>query len=100
MATIGIQTTFLHAFNNEYSTMRLQDKFWEMLVQLEPTMYQIHITTGPSRELVLHVKLLTALYGLIRSVLLFYTTLHGELKDVGLETNPYVIHLCSYQNDQ
>ena len=37
----------------------------------------------------LYVKLLKALYGLLKSALLFYKKLAGELVDMGFEINPY-----------
>ena len=37
----------------------------------------------------LYVKLLKALYGLLKSALLFYKKLAGELVNMGFEINPY-----------
>ena len=51
--------------------MKLRGKMVKLLVQLDPTIYQKYITTGPKGEPTLYVKLLKALYGLLRSALLF-----------------------------
>ena len=40
-------------------------------------------------EPILHVKLLIALYGLLRSNLPFYKKLRKDLEDMGFEVNPY-----------
>ena len=37
----------------------------------------------------MYVRLLKALYGLLRSALLFYNKLRGDLEDMGFEVNPY-----------
>ena len=37
----------------------------------------------------MYVRLLKALYGLIRSALLFYKKLQGELEEMGFGVNPY-----------
>lgn len=37
----------------------------------------------------LYVQLYKALYGLLRSALLFYCKLRGELEDYGFKINPY-----------
>ena len=73
--TIDIVSAFLHATNNEKILMKLRGKIVELWVQLEPSMYQKYVTQGPNGEPVLYVKLLKALYGLLRSALLFYKKL-------------------------
>ena len=69
--------------------MKLGGKIVELLVQLEPTMYQKYVTTGPNGEPIIYVRLLKDLYGLLRSALLFYEKLRGDLEKMGFEVNPY-----------
>ena len=69
---MDIETAFLHADNNEEILMKLRGKIVELLVQLEPTMYRKYVTTGPNGEPIMYVRLLKALYGLLRLTLLFY----------------------------
>ena len=52
----------------------------ELIVKLEPSMYQKYVTTRPKGEPILHVKLLNALYGLLRSVLLLKKGYEATLK--------------------
>ena len=89
MAIVDIGTAFLHADNDEEVLVKLRGKIVELLVQLEPTMYQKYVAVGPNREPILYVRLLKALYGLLRSALLFYKKLRGDPKKMGFEVNPY-----------
>ena len=52
-------------------------------------MYQKYVTVRPNGEPILYVRLLKALYGLLRSALLFYKKLRGNLESMGFEVNPY-----------
>ena len=61
----------------------------ELLVQLQPELYREYVITSKNGEPMLYVKLLKALYRLLKSVLLFYKKLAGELVDMGFEINPY-----------
>ena len=70
VAICDVGTAFSHADNNGEIFMNLRGKTVELLVQLEPTMYRKHVTTGPNGEPILHVRLLRDLYGLLRSALL------------------------------
>ena len=88
MATIDIETAFLY----ETIMTKLWGKMMELLVQLKPNIYQKYVTTGPKEEPTLYVKLLNALYGLLRSALLFCKKLRGNHKDMGFKINPY--NLC------
>ena len=78
MAIVDVGTAFLHADNDEEILMKLRGKIVELLVQLEPTMYRKYITVGSNREPILYVRLLKALYGLLRSALPFYKNLRGD----------------------
>ena len=89
VATVDIATAFLLAENYEGIIMKLRGKIVELVVQLEPTMYRNCVTTGPNGGPILYVKLLKALSGLLRSVLLFYKKLRKDLEDMGFEVNPY-----------
>ena len=74
-AIVDVGVAFLHANNNEEILMKLRGKIVELLVQLKPTMYRKYVTMGPNREPILYVRLLKALYGLLRLALLFYKIL-------------------------
>ena len=88
-AIVDVGHAFLHADNDENILMKLRGKIVELLVQLEPTMYRKYVTTGPNGEPILCVRLLKALYCLLRLALLFYKKLRADLENVGFEVNPY-----------
>ena len=69
--------------------MKLRGKIVELLVQLEPTMYRKYVTVGPNGEPILYVRLLKALYGVLRSALLFYKKLRSDLENVGCVINSH-----------
>ena len=89
MAIVDIGTAFLHADNDEEVLMKLRGKIVELSLQLEPTMYCKYVTVGPNREPTLYVRLLKALYGLLRSALQFYKKLRVDLGKTGSEVNLY-----------
>ena len=60
----------------------------ELLVQLEPSMYQKYVTTGPKGEPIMYVNFLNAVYGQLRWALLFYKKLRKDLEDLNFEVNP------------
>ena len=69
--------------------MKIRGNIVELLVQLKTSMYQNYVTQGPNCEPVLYVKLLKALYGLLRSALLFYKKLRADLEHMVFTINPY-----------
>ena len=69
--------------------MLLKGKLAELLVQVDPSSYRKYVITNSKGEPMLYVKLAKALYGLLKSALLFYKKLRGELEDMGFEVNPY-----------
>ena len=69
--------------------MLLKGKLAELMVQIDPKMYQKHIITSSKGGRLLYVRLSKALYGLLQSALLFYRKLRVELEDFGFTVNPY-----------
>ena len=69
--------------------MLLIGKMVKLLVKLQPELYRKYVITSKNGEPMLYVKLLKGLYGLLRSALLFYKKLAGELVNMGFEINPY-----------
>ena len=69
--------------------MKLRGKMVEWLVALDPSLYRKYVVVGENGKAILYVKLLKALYVLLRSDLLFYKKLRKELEDMDLKINPY-----------
>ena len=89
VATMDIPTAFIHAKNDGHIIVLLRGKMVELLVKLQPQLYRKYVTTRKNGEPMLYDKLLKALYGPLKSVLLFYKKLAGELVDMGFKINPY-----------
>ncbi len=87
-ATIDIPGAFLHADNDEDVVMQLRGKLAELMVQIDPKLYRKYIVMENGKK-VLYVKAQKACYGLLRSSLLFYLKLKGDLEGLGFEFNPY-----------
>jgi hypothetical protein len=84
-----IPGAFLHADCNEDITMVLKGRLAELMVQVAPNIYRKYITVDKKNTAVLYVKMQKALYGLLRSALLFYRRLVSNLERDGFFLNPY-----------
>jgi hypothetical protein len=60
-----------------------------MMVKTAPNIYRKYITVDKNKQPVLYVKLQKALYGCLRSALLFYLKFVGDIESQGFELNPY-----------
>eukprot|EP00957_Ditylum_brightwellii_P059132 4486733-Ditylum_brightwellii.AAC.1 len=61
--------------------MKLEGVLAELLVKVAPQMYRKYISVGKGNCQVLYVKLQKALYGCLKSALLFYQMLVLDLKE-------------------
>ena len=67
--------------NNKETIMLLKGKLAELMVQVDPKLYQKYIITSKKGEAMLCVRLYKAFYGLLQSALLFYKKFRGELEN-------------------
>ncbi len=72
VACFDILGAFLHADVEEDITMVLKSRLAELMVQVAPNLYRKYITVNRKGTAILYVKMQKALYGLLRSALLFY----------------------------
>ena len=89
VAVVDIRGAFLNAKNDEYILMCLRGKLAKMMVRVDLKLYRKYVTVSSKGVPMLYVKLNKALYGLLKSALLFYRKLRGELEGIGFEVNPY-----------
>jgi hypothetical protein len=82
--TIDIPGAFLHANNEDYVISKMNGS----LIKTDPMIYWKYVTIKKGRQ-VLYLCLQKALYGMMKSTLLFYRKLIKELKEMGFEINPY-----------
>ncbi len=90
VATFNIPGAVLHANSNKDITMILKGKLAELMVQVAPNLYRKYITVDRKGTTILYVKIQKAMYGLLRSALLFYyRKLVADLESAGFKINPY-----------
>ena len=80
---------FLHADNDEETYMLLKGQLAELMAKIEPSLYRPYIFTNSKGESMLYVRMQKALYGMLRSALLFYLKLVEDLRKYGFKLNPY-----------
>ena len=89
VATCDIPGAFLQADNPDYVLMRLDGILAELMVQVDPKLYRKYVTTNAKGKPVLYVQLEKAVYGMMKSALLFYRKLVADLVSLGFAINPY-----------
>ena len=80
---------FLHTATDENVIVLLTGELCELMVRVSPKIYRKYVNIGRGGKPMLYVKLLKSVYGLMRSALLFYRKLKGELIKYGFTMNPY-----------
>ena len=78
-----------HTDQKDEVHMRLTGKLAELLVQTASEIYRQYVSYGKKGQPVLYVQLKKALYGCLKSALLFYEKLLGDLKSIGFKVNRY-----------
>ena len=66
----------------------MKGRFAELMMMVAPTTYQKYVTIE-SRQKLLYLKVQKALYGMLKSALLFYKKLRVNLESVEFKLNPY-----------
>ncbi len=89
VATCDIPGAFLQADNPDYILMHLNGILAELMVKIAPHMYRTFVTTNAKGKPVLYVQLEKAVYGMMKSALLFYSKLVADITSVGFSINPY-----------
>ena len=69
--------------------MLLRGELAELMVTINPALYGPYMITTAKGEKLLYVKMLKAMYGLMRATLLFYLKLRADLKEHGFSMNEY-----------
>jgi hypothetical protein len=89
IATVDIPGAFLHAYNHKDTFMLPRGCLPEHMVKVNPAPYHKYIIYSKNNEPLLYVKLSKAIYGLLKSALLFYKRFVANLKRYVL---PFVIN--------
>ena len=91
VAIIDMPETFLHVDNDETVVMFMKGKMAELMVHVAP--YRKYITATKQGEKILNMKVQKALYGMLKSALLFYERIRENLEKNGFKVNPYDPHI-------
>ena len=92
VAVIDIPNAFVQTRlenDADKAIMRLRGKLAELMVKVAPEIYTKYVIVNSKGETVLYVRLLNALYGIMKAALLFYQRFVTDLKSIGFEINPY-----------
>lgn len=104
VAVVDIPNAFILTPNeklrdwHETDIMKIRGKLAEMLVEIDPTTYAPYVTYENGVP-VLYVEIWRALYGMIKSPLLFYRKLRKDLEEAGFTINPYDICVANKDVD-
>jgi hypothetical protein len=87
----NIPGAFSHADSDKDITRILKVRLAKLMVQVAPNLYRNmkYITVDRQGTAILYVKMQKAIYGLLRSALLFYMKLVADLENIGFVLNPY-----------
>jgi hypothetical protein len=89
VACFNIPGAFLYADSDKDITMILRGRLAELMVQVAPNFYRKYITVDRKGTVILYVKMQKAMYGLLRSALLFYRKLVVDLENARFKLNTY-----------
>ncbi len=87
VAIADVVGAYLHALMDDFTVLKLQGDVVDIMCEVNPT-YREFVTVENNKK-VLYLRLLKALYGCVRSALLWYELFYGTLKELGFELNPY-----------
>ena len=71
VAMLDIKNYFLHTENDKYVLIMLRGKLAELLVKLDPKLYQKYVITSKQGMPILYVKPTKVIYEMLRSTMLF-----------------------------
>ena len=95
VATADIKGAYLHAEMDDYVLVKLDGEVVDVFCELNPRYKDFVVMEGNKK--VLYMRLIKALYGCVKSALLWYELYTDTLKDMGFELNPY--DLCVANKD-
>jgi hypothetical protein len=87
VATANVVGAYLLADMDEFVLLKLSGASVDIMCQVNKK-YKEFVTIEKGKK-VLYLQLLKALYGCVRSALLWYELFAGTLKEMGFELNPY-----------
>lgn len=89
VAVADLPGAYLFAEMDEIVHMVMRGQLAELMAETAPQIYRKYVTYSKNGEAILYVTLQKALYGCLKSALLFYRKLVSDMKSIGFELNPY-----------
>jgi hypothetical protein len=87
VATADVAGAYLHADMDDFTLLKMEGESVDIMCDVSPE-YKKFVVYEHGKK-VLYLKLLKALYGCVKSALLWYDLFTGTLQDMGYELNPY-----------
>ena len=87
ITTGDVRAVYLHAEMNNFVVIKLQGPVVDILCETKPEYKKFVVLENGKKTL--YMQLMKALYGCIKSALLWYELFTGELRKMGFELNPY-----------
>jgi hypothetical protein len=87
VATADVAGAYLHAFLEDFTLLKLEGESVDIMCSVCET-YKDFVTYENGKK-VLFLRLLKAVYGCVKSALLWYELFTGTLQGLGFELNPY-----------
>ena len=89
VAILEIDNVFLNAKNDKYVLILIHGKLAELLFKVDQKLYRKYVIASKHGMPMLYVKLIKALYVMLRSSMIFNNKLRSHLEEIGFEINPY-----------
>ena len=92
VAVIDIPNAFVQTQlenDEDKAIMRLRGKLAELMVKVAPEIYSKYVIINSKGQKVLYVRLLNALYGIMKAALLYYQRFVQDLLSINFIINPY-----------
>ncbi|KAG7373305.1 reverse transcriptase RNA-dependent DNA polymerase [Nitzschia inconspicua] len=87
VAMADVEGAFLHAWMDDFVLMKITGQSVDIMCSVNPAYAKFVVVENGVKTL--YVRLLKALYGCVKSALLWYNLFASTLMDMGFELNPY-----------
>ena len=87
IASANVRAAYIHAEMDDFVVIKLQGPIMDILCEMKPECKKFVVYENG--KAILYMQLLKALYGCIKSTLLWYELFTGELREMGFTLNPY-----------
>ena len=88
VATADVAGAYLHARLDDFTLLKVEGESVDILCSVSEK-YKAFVTTEKNGKKLIYLQLKKALYGCMKSVLLWYDLFTGTLQEMGFELNPY-----------